>query len=421
MERFKKAIKTCFTDKSLRTRILVVLGAFVFFRLVSNIPVPALEAARLEQLFSQNDFLGLINVFSGGGLTTFSIVMLGVGPYITASIIMQLSTMMSPRLKSLYHEEGEAGRRKFSQYSRYLTVPLAILQAYGFITLLANSGALTGLSGFEVIASMFAVVAGSMLLMWLGELVTEFGVGNGSSLIIFAGIVASLPATFAQLAVSYDQSQIPLLVSFAVAGIIVILGTVYVTEAERPIPVTNAKAARGGAGGVSSYIPLRLNQAGVMPIIFALSMITFPQLVMGFLTGSTNAIVMKVSMAITYVYSTSWLYALVYFVLVVLFTFFYVAVTFEPHTIAENLQKSGSFVPGIRPGQATGDYLGRVMTRITLISSIFLASIAVLPIILQQITGIQALALGGTSLLIVVNVVTDLIKKVDAQVTMREY
>lgn len=420
MERFKKAIKTCFTDKSLRTRILVVLGAFVFFRLLSNIPVPALEAARLEQLFSQNDFLGLINVFSGGGLTTFSIVMLGVGPYITASIIMQLSTMMSPRLKALYHEEGEAGRRKFSQYSRYLTVPLAILQAYGFITLLANSGALTGLTGFEIIASMFAVVAGSMLLMWLGELVTEFGVGNGASLIIFAGIVASLPATFAQLAVSYDASQIPMLVSFALAGVLLVLGTVYVTEAERPVPVTNAKASRGGSG-ISSYIPLRLNQAGVMPIIFALSMITFPQLIMGFLTGSTNAIVTKISLWITYVYSTSWLYALVYFVLVVLFTFFYVAVTFEPHSIAENLQKSGSFVPGIRPGTATGDYIGRVMTRITLISSIFLATIAVLPIVLQQVTGIQALALGGTSLLIVVNVVTDLIKKVDAQVTMREY
>jgi preprotein translocase subunit SecY len=423
MERFTKAIKTCFTDPMLRKKLLFVVGAFFIFRLLANIPVPSLETGRLEQLFAQNDFLGLLNIFSGGGLNTFSLVMLGVGPYITASIILQLCTMMSPRLKSLYHEEGEAGRRKFIQYSRLLTVPLAILQAYGYIMLLANSGVLTGLTGFEVAASIMAVVTGSILLMWIGELITEFGVGNGTSLIIFAGIVAGLPAIIAQLGVGFEQAQAPLLISFAVAAVLIILGSIYITEAERPVPVTHAKQARNGmvSSNITTYIPLRMNQAGVMPIIFALSILLFPQMAANFLSGTSVVWLQKILAVFTYIIQTPWLYAVTYFVLVVLFTFFYTAVTFEPHTIAENLQKSGSFIPGVRPGAHTGDHIGRIMTRITLVGAIFLGLIAVLPIILQSVTGIQALALGGTSLLIVVNVVTDLIKKIDAQVSMREY
>lgn len=423
MERFLKALKTCFTDVVLRKKILLVLGAFFIFRLLANIPVPSLETDRLEQLFAQNDFLGLVNIFSGGGLNTFSLVMLGVGPYITASIILQLCTMMSPRLKSLYHEEGEAGRRKFIQYSRLLTVPLAILQAYGYIFLLANSGVLTGLTGFELTASIIAVVTGSILLMWVGELITEFGVGNGASLIIFAGIIAGLPSIVAQLSLGFEQAQIPLLISFAVAAVLIILGSVYITEAERPIPVTHAKQARGGmvSGNITTYIPLRMNQAGVMPIIFALSILLFPQMATNLLGGTSIVWLQKVLGVFSYVLSTTWLYALLYFLMVVFFTFFYTAVTFEPHTIAENLQKSGSFIPGVRPGVHTGDHIAKIMTRITLVGSIFLALIAVLPIVLQSVTGIAALALGGTSLLIVVNVVTDLIKKIDAQVAMREY
>ncbi len=353
-----------------------------------------------------------------------SIVMLGVGPYITASIIMQLLTMMSPRLKAMYQEEGEAGRKKFSQYSRIVSVPLALLQAYGFIILLQKQGVVAHFSSFELAVNVIAVTAGSVLLMWIGELITEFGIGNGISLIIFSGIVASIPSAVGQTLFSFDPSQIPLYLVFAVVAIAIIFSVIYITEAERPIPVTYAKRVRGNRvyGGVSTYLPLRLNQAGVIPIIFALSILLFPQFILGFISGSVeNETVKTISSSILSFLSNGWVYAILYFIFVFLFTYFYTAVTFDPHQISENLQKNGAFIPGVRPGISTSEYVGKVLTRITLVGATFLGFIAVLPLIMKAATGITSLAIGGTALLIVVSVVLDLVKKIDAQVSMREY
>src|SRR3989338_6026939 len=278
-------------DKILRRRILFVAGMLIVFRLLAAIPIPGIDVARLEAFFSDNQFLGLLNIFSGSGLSNLSIVMLGVGPYITGSIIMQFLTMMSPKLKALYHEEGDAGRKKFTQYSRLLTVPLAILQGYALLVLLAQQGLLGTLTPFQMFSNVMIVTAGSVFLMWVGELISEFGVGNGVSLIIFAGIVAGIPTTTSQTLASYDPSQIPLYLSFLVAAVVIVAGVIVMTEAERPVPITYAKRVRGGKmyGGVSTYLPLRVNQAGVIPIIFALSILLFPQLIAGFLTGLNNA------------------------------------------------------------------------------------------------------------------------------------
>ena len=422
MSKVFEKLKLAFADKSLRKRIFFVLFILAITRLLALIPVPGIDTSRLASLFSGSEFLNLLNLFSGGGLSNLSIVMLGVGPYITASIIMQLLTVMVPRLKAMYQEEGASGRRRFSQYSRMLTVPLAILQGYAFIKLLQGQGALPPLP-FNVLAlDIVLVIAGSMLLMWLGELISEFGIGNGVSLIIFAGIVAQLPASASQLVVTYDPSMIPIYIVGLAVALLVIFGVVVITEAERPIPITYAKQARGASfGGVSSYLPLRVNQSGVIPIIFALSILLFPQMIFQFLAQSTVPLLANASNFILNLLANQWFYSSIYFVLVVAFTYFYTAVTFDPDTISTNLQKSGAFVSGVRPGTATADYLSRVLVRLTLVGALFLGIIAVLPLILSSLTGIQALAIGGTGLLIVVSVVLDLIKKIDAQVSAREY
>lgn len=416
-------INTIWNDATLRGRVLFVIGALAVFRLGSIIPIPSVDAAALERLFASNQFFGLLNLFSGGGLSNLSIMMLGVGPYITASIIMQLLTMIFPAMKELYHEEGQAGRKKFAQYSRMLTVPLAMLQGFGLLTLLEQQGVLANLSGFDRIENMLVVTAGAFLAMWLGELISEYGIGNGTSLIIFAGIVAGLPTAVTQAWATFDPSQIPLYLGFLIATVLVIGGVVVITEAERPIPVTYAKQNRGGAvsGGSSTYLPIRLNQAGVMPIIFALSILLFPQMIAQFFQNSGVVVVKTISDFVLQAVANQWIYGVVYFVLVVLFTFFYSAVTFEPDTIANNLQKGGAFVPGIRPGNPTSEYLAKVVTRLTLIGALFLGAVAVLPLIMQAITNNQTLAIGGTGLLIVVSVVLDLIKQIDAQLAMREY
>lgn len=423
MQKFFQKLTHIFTEPAIRNRVLFVLAALVVFRLLATIPIPGVDKMVLEQFFSNNQFLGLLNIFSGGGLANLSIVMLGVGPFITASIIMQLMTVMSSKLKSMYTEEGEAGRAKFTQYSRLLTLPLAILQAFGFLTLLKSQGVIAGLSTFEFALNVVLVVAGSILLMWLGELVTEYGIGNGVSILIFAGIVATLPSTIGQLAFTFEASQLPLLVGFAVVAIGIIYAVIFMTEAERPVPITYAKQSRGGAtyGASSSYLPLRLNQAGVIPIIFALSILLLPQMVLNILSAFNISWVAKANETVTALISNQVLYAAVYFTLVVLFTFFYTAVTFDPDAIAKNLQRNGSFIPGIRPGEHTAEYLGSLITRLTLVGSLFLGFIAVLPIMMHIATGITALALGGTAVLIVVSVVLDLIRRIDAQLSLREY
>lgn len=424
MSKFFQTIKNMFQDKTLRRQILFVLGLLVVFRMLGAIPVPGVNQAALAQFLDSNQFLSLLNIFSGGGLSTLSIVMLGVSPYITASIIMQLMTMMFPKLKAMYQEEGAIGRRKFSQYSRLLTVPLAFIQAFGFILILQKQGIMLSLGTFDLLTNVLVVVAGSLLLMFIGEMMSEFGIGNGLSTIIFAGIVSSLPQAIYQAYINFDASQVPLYLGILALGIFIIAAVVYVTEAERPIPVTYAKQVRGGKtyGGSSTYLPLRLNQAGVIPIIFALSILILPQMLFNALTYVGNPTINSIGVYLTEVLKNQWLYAGLYFALVFLFTFFYTAVTFDPNAISENLQKNGAFIPGVRPGIPTAEYLGKVVTRITLVGGLFLGIIAVLPPLLNAFfPTVQSLTIGGTALLIVVQVVLDIVKKIDAQLAMREY
>ncbi|MEI7480159.1 MAG: preprotein translocase subunit SecY [bacterium] len=416
-------IKMIWLDASLRKRILFVIVALLVFRLLANIPVPGVDPQKLAAFFSNNEYLGLLNMFSGGGMTNLSIVMLGVGPYITSSIIMQLLTMMFPKLKQMYQEEGEIGRRKFTMYSRYLTVPLAIIQAASFAFLLSRQGILDVSNPMSLWVNVSIITAGSIFLMWLGELMTEFGIGNGTSLIIFAGIVSSIPEAVTLLIANYQVSDLPMYIAVLVASLAVIVGVVVVTEAERPIPVTYAKRIRGMRvfGGVSTYLPLRLTQAGVIPIIFALSILMFPQMIAKFLMASANLTVVKYATYSSDILANGWFYGIAYFLMVFLFTYFYTAVTFDPHNLAKNLQNNGAFIPGVRPGETTANYIAKVLTRITLVGATFLGLVAVLPMAVKGITGISSIAIGGTALLIVVSVVIDLIKKVEAQISMREY
>ncbi len=423
MDTFIQKLKIIVNDEAIRSRIIFVLIALVIFRALAAVPIPGVDPLVLEQFFQNNQFLGLLNIFSGGGLANLSIVMLGVGPFITASIIMQLMTIMSPKLKAMYSEEGETGRARFTQYSRQIAFPLAILQAFGFLSLLTNQGILVGLSTFDFVVNLVVIVSGSMLLMWIGELVTEYGIGNGVSIIIFAGIVATLPTTLTQLLFSFDAAQIPLYVGFLVAALAVIAGVVVMTQAERQVPVTYARQVRGGEvyGGTTSYLPLRINQAGVIPIIFALSIILFPQMLFNILASFNVPHVAELSQKVLAFFQNQTLYAIIYFVLVILFTYFYTAVTFDPEAISKNLQRNGAFIPGIRPGEHTAEYLGKLVTRLTLVGALFLGAVAVLPLMMQILTGITALAIGGTALLIAVSVVIDLVRRVDAQVSLREY
>ena len=423
MNAFAQKFALLVSDPALRNRLLFVIGALAVFRVLAAIPIPGINAAQLELFFSNNQFFGLLNLFSGGGLSNLSLVMLGVGPYITASIVMQLLTLMIPRLKQLYQEEGEAGRAKFSMYSRLLTLPLALVQGISFLIILERQGVLPSLGLFPFLINLITIVAGSILLMWIGELISEYGLGNGLSVIIFAGIVASLPSQISQAIFSFDASQAPLYLTFIAAAVAVTAAVVFITEAERPVPVTYAKRVRGMKffGGSSTYLPLRLNQAGVIPIIFALSFLLIPQMFASFFQTSGVALLASVSGAILSTFQNLAVYGALYFILVFLFTYFYTAVTFDPHQIAENLQKNGAFIPGVRPGQSTESYLGHVITRITFVGALFLGIIAVLPIAMQSVTGIQSLTLGGTALLIVVSVVLDLARRIDAQISIREY
>jgi preprotein translocase subunit SecY len=363
-----------FKNTDLRKKILFVLGILAVSRISAIIPIPGVDVFRLKSFFAGNQFFGLLNIFSGGALDNLSIVMLGVGPYITASIILQLLTMIFPVLKELYHEEGEAGRQKFDQYSRILAVPLAILQGFGLLTLLERQGVLTNLTFFDRFINVLVVTAGAVFLMWLGELISEYGIGNGVSVIIFAGIVSRIPQAVRQTLFILDISQLPMIVGFLIAAVAIIAAVVIITEGERPLPVSYAKRIRGMKiyGGMSTYLPLKVNQAGVIPIIFALSILLFPQMIFNLLAGVGGTALQSVFTALINFFNNPWIYAVLYFVLVFLFTYFYTAVTFDPEEISKNLQKSGAFVPGLRPGRSTADFIGKVLNRITLIGAICL-------------------------------------------------
>jgi preprotein translocase subunit SecY len=419
-----KTIKAIISDKAIRNRILFVVAILVLTRVLAAIPIPGIDTSSLEHFLTSNSFFGLLNILSGGGIMSFSIVMLGVGPYITASIIMQLMTVLSPALKEMYQEEGDNGRRRFIQYGRLLSLPLAVLQGFALLTLLSRQNVIPALSATEMIVNIIIVTAGSMLFMWLGEQINERGVGNGVSLIIFAGIVAAIPQKLGQYFITFDASQIPTLVGLIVLVLVVIAGIVFVTEAERPITVTYARQSRIGEGNGSlntTYLPLRLNQAGVVPIIFAISILIFPQLVAQLFATTSYAELQSIARSINNALANHWFYGISYFVLVVVFTYFYTAVMFDPEKTADNLQKNGAFIPGFRPGTATAEHIGYVLARVTFFGAVFLGLVAVLPVIVQALTGLTAIQIGGTSLLIAVSVILDLIKKVDAQLSMREY
>jgi len=420
---FLTKLKLAFFDPALRRRLLFVALALFLFRLGASIPIPGVNTAALERFFADNQFFNLLNLFSGGGLSNLSIVMLGVGPYITATIILQLLTIMFPSLKELYHESGEVGRRKFAQYGRILTVPLALLQGFALTALLERQGILGDITSFDRMVSVIVVMAGSILLMWLGELINEYGIGNGVSLLIFSGIVVGIPSAISQVIVNFELASVPPYLAYLVVATVIVAGVVVMTEAEKPIPITYAKQVRGNRvyGGLSTYLPIRLNQAGVMPIIFALSLLLFPQMIVNFFAQSANGTIQAVSSFLLVLINNTWFYAAAYFILVFLFTYFYSAITFDPSAIADNLQKSGAFIPGIRPGRPTSEHLAKTVTRLTLIGALFLGVVAMLPLILQALTGLQALAIGGTALLIVVSVALEFMKQVDGQVSMREY
>ena len=416
-------ILAVFKDRDLRKRILAIVGFLAVFRMLAAIPIPAVDPNRLRGVLDNNAFFGLLNIFSGGALDNISIIMLGVGPYITGSIIMQLLTMIFPSLKEMYQEEGETGRRKFNQYSRLITVPLAFLQGYALLTLLIRQQIVPPLGAFDHFLNVIIVAAGSIFLMWLGEIISEYSVGNGISLLIFAGIVAGIPASASQLIFQYNSSLLPTIIGFFVIAPLVIAGVVLITEAERPIPVSYAKRVRGMKmyGGISTYLPIRVNQAGVIPIIFAISILLFPSMIGNFLAASSTPWGARLGSILANFTNNMWLYGSMYFLLVFLFTYFYTAITFDPDAISSNLQKQGGFIPGIRPGPSTAEYLSKLITRITLVGALFLGFIAVLPFIMQIATGVQTLTIGGTALLIVVSVVLETIKQIRAQLTLREY
>ncbi len=413
-----------FKLKDLRNKILFVLAIFALFRIMANIPMPGIDAERMREFFAGNQFFGLLNLFTGGALDNLSIVMLGLGPFITATIIMQLLTMIFPQLEQLYKEEGEAGRQKFNQYARIGTVPLAFLQGYAMLNLLQRQQIIGALSPFLLFSSLLTVAAGTLFLMWLGELISEKGIGNGVSLLIFAGIIADFPNNIRQMLITWDPGQIPSYLLFFGMALLIIAGVVLINEGRRNIPVSYAKRVRGMKmyGGVSTYLPLNINPAGVIPIIFALSIMLFPGMIANFL-GGTGGIVGTVAQGIGALFQSPWIYGSLYFILIVMFTYFYTAVTFDPKAISSNLQKMGGFIPGIRPGTSTANFMYYILNRVLLIGALFLGAIAILPSIIGGATGITVFSflIGGTALLIVVSVVLDVMRQIRSQLEMREY
>jgi preprotein translocase subunit SecY len=412
-----------FKLKDLRKKIFIVLGIIVAYRLLSVIPIPKVDIIKLQEFFSQNQIFGFLNLLSGGGLSNLSIVMLGVGPYITATIIMQLLTIVFPRIKEIYYEEGARGQAKFNQWARILTVPLAILQGYGFLSLLASQGVIDKPAGLEAILNIIVIATGSMLALWFGELISEQKIGNGVSLIILAGILSQLPNAFRQGILIYNSSLLVDYILFIVIFLLIILGVVYLNEGERKVPVTYARRVRGMKmyGGVQSYLPLKVNQAGMIPLIFAISVLLFPQFIAQTTMIFSKDLGLKLVDLVNKFLANQLLYGIVYFILVFVFTYFYSAITFNPEEISKNLQRSGGFVPGIRPGENTSEFFSKLMNKTTFFGALFLGLVAVIPLIIQKITGISALHISGTSLLIVVAVILDTVRQINSQITMREY
>lgn len=416
---FQNSIKT----EDVRKKIIFTIGIFVVFRIFAYIPVSGVNLVSLKALFAQNQFLGLLDIFSGGTLANFSVMALGLNPYINASIILQLSTLVFPKLEAL-SKEGESGRQKINQYTRFLTVPLAIVQAIGMYALLRSQAIIPTLSPIDMISFIATMTAGTMLLVWLGELISEKGIGNGISILIFAGIVGQLPVAFSKMIQTVSQENTVNTLVFLILGLVVIAAIIFMNEAVRQITVYYAKRVRGNKmyGGQTTHLPLRLNQAGVIPIIFAVSLVLLPSLVANYLIASKNSVVHAIAVTLSSLFNPdAAFYNILYFFLVVGFTYFYTAVIFNPKKIAEDIQKYGGFIPGVRPGTPTAQYLNYILTRITLAGAVFLGCIAILPTIARFATGVQTMLLGGTGILIVVSVVLETVRVIEAQLVMRNY
>ena len=416
-------IKLFARDEQLKKKLLFTLLIFLFFRIFAFLPVSVIDLTRLKALFASSQFLSLLDIFSGGTLINFSIMALGLNPYINASIILQLLSVVFPQLEQLA-KEGEYGRFKMNQYTRFLTVPLTIVQSIGIFVLLKNQKIIGSLSPLEFFSFVFTLVAGTFILVWFGELISEFGLGNGISLIIFAGIVGRIPSLLGKTAATITQEMMVNFIIFLVVAIVVIAAVVFINEAIRRIPVYYAKRIKGNKvyQGATNYLPLKLNQAGVVPIIFAVSFVLFPQLVGNFLQYSKQPIVAGIARFLVTTFKPSGLvYNLLYFLLVIGFTFFYTIIVFSPQKIAEEIQKQGGFIPGIRPGVATKQYLEQVLYKITSVGALFLGLVAIMPTLVSALTGISGLVIGGTSILIVVSVILESFKTVEAQLVMKSY
>jgi preprotein translocase subunit SecY len=426
MLNFFRAVERFFRLPDLRRKFFTVIGLVILSRIISTIPIPGVDSAQLRSWVNSNQAFSLLNIFTGGGLLNFSIALMGVGPYITSSIIFQLLTYVIPSLEAL-SKEGEFGRRKITQYTRIATIPLALIQGFGTLTYLKNSGLIVEWTPWHLVFMLLIATGGTMLLMWIGELISEQGLGNGLSILITIGIVSSFPS---QLKQTYDlyasgisQQELIQIGGFVALGALALAFIIMMNEGQRNIPVSYARRVRGNRtyGGVDTFLPIKVNAVGVIPIIFAVSMVLFPTIIAEFLTKAEAPQVQQIGIAIRDFFRNQWYYSTIYFVLVIAFTYFYTFIVFQPKQMAENLQKQGGFIPGIRPGPDTEGYLYTIIQRLTFAGAIFLAAIAVLPYLTQQATRVQTLSLGGTSLLIVVSVVLEIMRQVRAQLITRTY
>jgi preprotein translocase subunit SecY len=410
------------SNQELKKKLLFTAAVFLIFRFFAHIPLPAVELTQLRALFDSNQFLSLLNVFSGGTLANFSVLAVGINPYITASIIMQLAGMVIPQIKEL-RKEGESGREKINQYTRYLSVPLAVGQSISVIALLRSVGLLSETTPLVIMTMILSLVAGAMIVTWLGELISIYGVGNGISMILFAAIISQLPQSFAQVFVS-GANQSLIIISFLAVFLAVIGLIVFMNESVRKVLIQYAKRTRGTKvyGGQTSHLPIKVNVAGVMPIIFAVSIMLAPEFIARVMISSSNPDLINLGNTITVYFSqTSPVYMSLYFTIVFFFTFFSALIFFNAGDISDELKKSGAFIPGTRPGAATKKYLEFVITRITMSGAIFLGFVAILPSIAEIFVGIPNLAIGGTSILIVVSVALDTYKQVESMLVEQNY
>ncbi|HEX7594094.1 MAG TPA: preprotein translocase subunit SecY [Anaerolineae bacterium] len=421
------AVRNALRLPDLRNKILFTLLILVVYRLAAHIPVPNVDPTALRSLFAQNQLLGMLDLFSGGALSNFSVVAMGVYPYITAQIIMQVMTGVIPALGKLMKEGGDAGRARVNQYTHLLTIPLAALQGFAQATVLTQSNppVLTrfGLTTYpvETLSIIISLTAGTIFAIWLGELISEQGIGSGISIIIFSGIVAAVPTRIGQM---LQTSQVGALLVFVIVTVVTIVGIVYIQEGHRRVPVQYGKRVRGTKmyGGQSTHVPLKVNSSGMIPLIFAISILIFPGVIAGYFVGSSNSFISGVASTVVNAFNqNNPVYWIAYFLMVVAFTFFYTDIIFRQQNLPEVLQQQGGFIPGIRPGKKTEDYLNGVLQRITLVGALFLGLVAILPFLLRDVTETTTLIITSTGLLIVVGVVLDTMKQLQAQLLMRHY